>query len=264
MVVLNPTGASFRLPDPPPREPDEVTAYDHLHKHGSAHYLAQRFGSPETTLVEADRWIVAAPGTFRERARYPDLLIAFDVNAAAYETANGYVVSEQGKPPDFVLEVASPSTAEVDTGAKRVDYAALGVGEYWRFDHTGEHHGSRLAGDRLVDGRYVPVPVRPTAAGVWEGYSPALDLILRWELGELRWIDPATGEHIATFEAERVARERAEAVARRERTAARRERTARQSAEAQAQGERTARQAAEARIRELEGELRRRDDEPGS
>ena len=30
----------FRLPDPPKREPDEMTSYDHLHKPGNAHYLA--------------------------------------------------------------------------------------------------------------------------------------------------------------------------------------------------------------------------------
>ena len=30
----------FRLPDPPKREPDEMTSYDHLHKLGNAHYLA--------------------------------------------------------------------------------------------------------------------------------------------------------------------------------------------------------------------------------
>ena len=53
--------ARFRLPDPPRREPDEMTSYDHLHKPGSAHYLAFHFGRPDTTLVEAERWIIAHP-----------------------------------------------------------------------------------------------------------------------------------------------------------------------------------------------------------
>ena len=75
------------------------------------------------------------------------------------KASNGYVISEQGKPPDFVLEVASESTANIDTGAKRDDYAALGIAEYWRFDETGEYHGARLAGDRLVQGRYEPIPI---------------------------------------------------------------------------------------------------------
>ena len=51
----------FRLPDIPDREPDEVTQFDHIAKTGNAHYLAQHLGNPESTLVEADRWI--APDT---------------------------------------------------------------------------------------------------------------------------------------------------------------------------------------------------------
>ena len=65
------------------------------------------------------------------------------------------ITDEWGKPPDFVLEVASESTAEVDAGEMRKDYVALGIGEYWRFDETGRHHGTRLAGQRLVEEEYV-------------------------------------------------------------------------------------------------------------
>ena len=39
----------------------------------------------------------------------------------------GDVVSEQGKPPDFMIEVASPCAVRVDTGAQRDDLAALDV-----------------------------------------------------------------------------------------------------------------------------------------
>ena len=91
--------ARFRLPDPPRREPDEMTSYDHLHKPGSPHYLAWHFGRPDTTLVEAERWISAQPDADRSSGRRPDLLIAFDVNPAAYQASNGYIISEQGKPP---------------------------------------------------------------------------------------------------------------------------------------------------------------------
>ena len=129
----------YRLPDPPQREPDEMTNYDHLHKTGSSLHLARHFGHPESTLVEANRWIVPYPYYGTSRRRRPDLLVAFNVDPAAYESSNGYIISEQGKPPDFVLEVASPSTAEIDVGDKRDDYAALGIPEYWRFDRTGEY-----------------------------------------------------------------------------------------------------------------------------
>ena len=45
----------FRLPDPPQREPDEMTQFDQLTKTGNARYLAIHLGNPDTTLVEADR-----------------------------------------------------------------------------------------------------------------------------------------------------------------------------------------------------------------
>ena len=84
--------------------------------------------------------------------KYPDLLIAFDVDPEAYRDSNAYIISEQGKPPDFVLEVASRRTGNEDTGENCEVYAALGIPEYWRFDETGEYHGTRLVG-----GSYEPV-----------------------------------------------------------------------------------------------------------
>ena len=221
----------FRLPDPPQREPDEMTQYDQLTKTGNARYLAIHLDNPDTTLVEADRWMIAHPGDDRTRARRPDLLVAFDVDPAAYEASNGYVVSEQGKPPDFVLEVASESTAETDVGAKRDEYAALGILEYWRFDKTGEFHGIRLAGDRLVSGAYQPIPIDELDDSSLEGHSAALNLNLRWEKGQLGWHDPETGQHIPTYEDEHEARVAAE----------------------------TRAENAEARIRELEERLQRQD-----
>ncbi len=233
-----------RMPDPPQREPDEMTSYDHLHKSGNSHHLAQYLGNPETILVEAERWIIAYPTDDRTRARRPDLLIAFDVDPAAYEASNGYIVSEQGKPPDFVLEIASESTADTDTGAKRDDYAALGIREYWRFDETGEFHGTGLAGDRLVDGAYQLIPIEQLGDGRLQGYSAVLRLNLRWENGRLGWYDPDTDLHIPTYDYQR--------------TRADDERVRADRAETELRAEREARAAAEARIRELQRQLERR------
>ena len=101
------------------------------------------------------------------------------------------------------MEIASESTGQEDTGNKRTWYASLGIPEYWRFDQTGRFHGSRLAGDRLVDGRYEPIAIQEVEQGVLQGYSAALGLFVRWERGELRWHDPETGQEIPTFEQER-------------------------------------------------------------
>ena len=226
--ATTPTLVRFRLPDPPERNPDEVTSYQYVHLTGNPHFLARHFGRPETTIVGAELYVVAQRGG---RRRVPDLLIAFDVAPELYEEQNGYVIADQGKPPDFILEVASPSTARVDTVDKREEYAELGVSEYWRFDHTGESHGTRLAGDRLVGDRYEPIAIVELESEVLQGESDVLGLWLRWDHGGLGWIDPATGEHIPTFDSEREGR----------------------------LAERAARVAAEARVRELEAELGRRE-----
>ena len=64
---------------------------------------------------------------------------------AAILDRNGYVIEEVGKPPDFVLEIASESTGRADYTSKRDAYAGYGVGEYWRFDSTGgEYHDAPL------------------------------------------------------------------------------------------------------------------------
>ena len=233
----------FRLPDIPDREPDEVTQYDQLFHRGQSNDLRVHLGNHESTLVGADHWIVPDTDFDKRRARYPDLLVAFDVDPEVYRANNGYIVSEQGKPPDFVLEVASESTGEIDVGPKRDYYAALGIREYWRFDETGEHHGTKLAGDILVEGRYEPVEIAELPGGVLQGYSRALNLNLRWEAGQLVWHDPATGRPIATLEDERQARLR--------------EQEMRIQAEARIEASDNRADAAEARARELEEELRR-------
>ena len=223
--------ARICLPDIPRRESDEMTSYDQLHKTGSSHFLIHHFGNPETTLVETDRYIIMGPEWESAEGihRYPDLLVAFNVDPVLYQDNNGYVITEQGKPPDFVLEVASPSTANTDLGAKREDYAALGIPEYWRFDESGRHYGIPLAGDKLIGGEYVPIAVTELADGNLQGYSEVLNLYLCWERGRLGWYDPATGQHIPTYADQRYRAER----------------------------ERDARMRAETRIRELEAENQR-------
>ena len=232
----------FRLPDRPVREPDDMTSAEHLSETGLQHHLKQFLGNPETTIVSGEKYITTRRGA---EIRYPDLLVAFNVNPESYRESNSYVISEQGKPPDLVLEIASEATGHVDVGAKREFYQRLLIPEYWRFDATGEFHGTRLAGDRLVDGTYQPIDIAELTGEVLQGHSEVLNLDWRWEDGQLGCYDPTTGLHISTFESERLARLAAEARA--------------STAEARADSEHAARVAAEARIRELEERLQRRD-----
>ena len=227
-------GAIIQFPDVPP---EEVTGYHHVNFPGYPGSLALHFGNPETTVILSE----VAAGLFvtedREGIRYPDLLISFNANPAAIIPRNGYLIPEQGKPPDFVLEVASESTGRLDEGRKRLDYARFRVPEYWRFDYTGgRFHSVHLAGDRLVDDEYQPIPIHHTDEGHYWGHSDVLNLDLCWEDGKLRWYDPVGRFYLPTFEDERAARA---------------------TAEAQRDRERAARATAEARVRELESRLRR-------
>ncbi len=95
-------------------------------------------------IVSGEHYLVANPTRHLEGQPLPDLLVAFGADSAASEAGNGYDVSEQGKPPDFVMEVAPESKAETDVGAKRAGYAALDILEYWRFQET--EQGSRRLG----------------------------------------------------------------------------------------------------------------------
>ncbi len=133
-------GTLFRLPESPERHPDED---------GGPINPKVHFGNTETMLVKADRWIITASGA--RPMLIPDLMIAFEADTLLYQYQRGCVISDQGKPPDFVLEVASPSTARRDTGDKRIECARMGIPEYWRFDSTGQNHGDKLAGEGRVD-----------------------------------------------------------------------------------------------------------------
>ncbi|MYE55324.1 MAG: Uma2 family endonuclease [Chloroflexi bacterium] len=126
----------------------------------------------------------------------PDFLIAFGVDAVYIRESEmpNYLVWEIGKVPDFVMEVASPSTWRNDLGHKRELYERLGVQEYWRFDHKdGEYYGQPLAGERLVDGVYQPYELSIEDDGSIKGYSELLDMVFCWDGHEFDVMDPETG-----------------------------------------------------------------------
>lgn len=234
-------GEIVRFPDAPP---EEMTAYHYVNFPGYPGFLALHFGNQETTVILSE----IAAGLFvredRDGIRYPDLLISFDARPELVIPRNGYLIPEQGKPPDFVLEVGSESTGKIDEDQKRRDYAQFQVPEYWRFDPSGgDFHSTHLAGDRLVGEAYEPIPVRRRAAGLFRGHSDVLNLDLCWEEGRLRWYDPVAARYLPTYLEERAAHisetVRADA-----------EHDARINAEVRARH-------AEARARQLEDELRR-------
>ena len=81
------------------------------------------------------------------------------------------MISEQSKPPDFLLEVAPEGTGEIDVVEKREGFAALGIPENWLFDETGEHYQTMLAGDVLLEGRDEPIAIETLAGGALQRYD---------------------------------------------------------------------------------------------
>ena len=236
------------FPDFPPR--DDMQNFLHLYRLGHASMLPRHFGNPDTTIIGGEVPVAWRPSR-GQTIRIPDLLISFNVSFPTLIDRNGYSIDEQGKPPDFVLEVASPHTALNDYTSKRVDYAAFSIPEYWRFDPTGgDRYPVALAGDRLVDGAYQPIEIIQTGEQLYWGRSDALNLSLCWENGLLRWWDPAAGSYLETPDEEAEARTAAEARANNEQARANNE-------QARADREQARAEEAEGRVRELQEKLRR-------
>ena len=242
-----------------------------------------------TALVAADILMYPEEGNNRNPIA-PDVLVGLGLGT---RNRSSYFVWKEGKPPDWVLEVASPSTQADDLGVKRCRYAAMGVPEYWLFDPKGGVYPPgtpRLQGLKLEDGEYMPLASR-LANGGQTIRSEVLGLDVRVE-GELLRFRDAAGRDIphrneieaaagraeaqakreaaqrrtAEARAEREAAQRRTAEARAEREAAQRrtvearaerEAAQRKTAEARAEREAAARSAAEARVAELEAALRR-------
>ena len=223
----------YVCPDPEPRDMIQSPT---INKTG--YFLAHHFSGRADTLVRAPCVLNFDPTNMNNRVE-PDLLVAFGVEPASIMPRNGYIIWEAGKPPDFVMEVASESTHPRDTGFKRDLYARLGIAEYWRVDPTGgDFYGYALAGDRLVNGGYQGIDLNTEADGMIWGYSRALDLYPCWHPAwdwdvddetNLRLYDRKTGRYLC----DHVLVEEALAE------------------------ERRARLAAEERVRQLEAQLRR-------
>ena len=131
----------------------------------------------------------------------PDCFVVFGVSVESFERNNTYLMWDVGKPLDFALEIGSPSTARNDLGEKRDPYASLGIGEYRRFDPSGgEYYGEPLVGETLVNGEYRRLDMKEDSdRSVW-GYSPTLNLELRWAEDRLRFYDPVGGRWLENME----------------------------------------------------------------
>lgn len=212
--------------------------------------LRARFDGHEV-YASTDKFLFLEEGN-RRAAVVPDVLVAFGPPSGPRQS---YKHWEEGKAPDFVLEVLSADNWRNDIERKPALYADLGVREYWTFDprRVRTDGGAALEGWRL--GRSgTQTPIAPSPSGECRSDVLGLDVFASGRL--LRFRDPATGEilpdHVESEAMRRqetalrtVAESRADAAE--ERADAAEERLAEEA---------TAREAAERHIEELERRLR--------
>ena len=186
------------LPDPP--EKRDMQQLGHLV--AAISELGAFFGGRGDVLVSGNGYVLISTGSVEDWAEhfYPDCVVAFGVDPESIIDRNGYVISEVGKPPDFVMEIASKTTSSRDETVKLEGYANMMAPEYWMFDGSGKGYYSRvLSGYRLVGDAYRPIELTEEADGEVRGYSPVLSLYLCVDVeNRLRFWDPATQQYLSS------------------------------------------------------------------
>jgi Uma2 family endonuclease len=112
--------------------------------------------------------------------RGPDVFVALGVSPRERKS---WVIWQEGKAPDVIIELVSKTSHRVDKVEKKQIYQdRLRVAEYFWFDPWAPED---FAGFSLVDGHYQPIS--PTGPGRIP--SPRLNLTLGWWDGNFRWVE---------------------------------------------------------------------------
>ena len=131
----------------------------------------------------------------------PDVYVAFGV---ADRTRSSYVVWEEGKPPDFALEIVPPAILGPGERKLRDIYAKMGVPDFFLYNPETKRIPA-LTGFELRDGRYMPLPEERVAQGIVGIRSNVLKLYVcirptgpGTHDSTLSLYDPATGKFLPT------------------------------------------------------------------
>jgi Uma2 family endonuclease len=145
--------------------------------------LEDHFATEPMIYVSGNLLVFYQEGNRRKHVS-PDVFVVRGVEKKPREN---YLIWDEGKAPDLVIELTSKSTKHEDQVKKKELYRdVLRVSEYFMFDPTEDYLEPSLLGFRLVDGEYLPIePV--------DGRLPSdvLGLHLERDGEELRLYDPA-------------------------------------------------------------------------
>ncbi len=199
--------------------------------------LQHWYADNSRVYVSGNMFLYYVPGD-RLRHLSPDVFVAFGIPKTPERMC--YLVWEEGKAPDVVFEITSPSTRAEDLDDKFAIYQdTLKVKEYFLFDPNAEYLRPPLKGFRLQKGKYVPI--KPVKGRL---FSKVLGLQVARDGWRMRLYDPKSKQWLLWQ------RERAEAAiawAEAERAQAEEQRA--QAEEQRAQAEEQRAQAKEQRAR---------------
>jgi Uma2 family endonuclease len=207
-------------------------------------------GSPRV-YVSGNLLLFYEPGNRRKHVS-PDVFV---VRGVANHNRPNYLLWEEGRGPQVVIELTSSSTRHEDLTTKYTLYRdRLKVREYFLFDPRGDYLDPPLQGHRLRQNVYRAIRATP------QGRLPSQVLGLHLERAgqELRLFDPAAGAWLPTPDEARRQAEQARQQAEQARVQAEQGRRQEELARRQAEAENE-------RLRHELAELRRRlGDAPGS
>ena len=222
-----------------PEEDGEPMAASDLHRKQliwTIEALKTHFSHDPSVYVSGDILMYYVEGA-PEFSISPDVLVSFGIGM---KLRRNYLVWEEGKAPDFVMEFSSENTWTKDLTDKKDIYASLNIKDYILYDAEGLYLPSQLMGFELVDGVYIEI--QPDENGGVR--SSSLDLVFRIRDNEIAIRKQSAGNWVRTrAEAETIRADAAEARA--------------EAAEARAQQEANARQKVEAENAQLREQIAR-------
>src|SRR5713226_3511288 len=154
--------------------------------------LQSFYATDPRVYVSGNLLLYYVPGNKRRHVS-PDVFI---VKGVPKRQRPYYLLWEEGKSPNLVIEVTSSSTRSEDTKKKFLLYQdVLKVQEYFLFDPFEEYLDPSFQGFRLRQGKYAPI--RPVQGRL---SSSVLGLQLERDGLDLRLFDPAEGKWLPTPE----------------------------------------------------------------
>jgi Uma2 family endonuclease len=144
------------------------------------------FAADPMIYVSGNLLLFYIPGNKRKHLA-PDVFV---VKGVAKRRRENYLIWEEGKGPDFVIEVTSSSTRKEDIKKKFELYRdVLKVAEYFLFDPLGDYLSPPLRGYRLVNAGYQPI-----VAEQGRFWSEELGLFLWKDGSDLKLYEPASNQ----------------------------------------------------------------------